>query len=192
MEERMPQIISLEGAWAGGKTSIIRELQHQGIPTFHSVVPTIYHAKGENYSPRDDPREFTELFLKLKEEQYAGAIAQGGDMALFDRVFFAPIVLRRLLGLPVPGALIDIAKKAGITDVFLIEPIPLKMHKDGWPRKHFTYEESLRYHEITRDTIKELGFAPHVIEYASTMERADQILKILNIVKEGSCEVGNV
>lgn len=66
-EEKM--LISLEGAWATGKTSILKELGKMGFDVFSSVVPTIYEIKGKgDYSPRKDADDFTKMFLKLKED----------------------------------------------------------------------------------------------------------------------------
>lgn len=179
----MKKIISLEGAWAGGKTSILREIGRLGETTYQSIVPIIYDIKGrEEYSPRKDPEEFTKLFLKLKEQQYHDALAHDGDIVFFDRVFFAPIVLRRFLGLEVPGEFYNLLKAANLSKtVFLVEPIPLEMHKNGWPRKHFTYEESLIYHKITEEVILEQGFQIERVPYrVSAEERAKLILNGIN------------
>jgi predicted ATPase len=175
----MNKIISIEGTWAAGKTSIIRLLGEQGENVYQSVVPEIYRAKGGSYSPREDPKDFTNLFLSLKDEQFSSAIKSGIGAGFFDRVFFAPIVLRRLLGLSVPGEFYELAKNADICrTVFLVEPIPLEMHRDGWPRPHFSYEESLRYQKITEDVVRELGFNIYHVKYStSTQERARDILQ---------------
>lgn len=175
----MRRFYSLEGAWAGGKTTILRKLHELGEHTFSSVVPEIYQMKGEFYSPRSDPNEFTNLFLTLKEEQFAHALHSGAEIGFFDRVFFAPIVLRRLLGMSVPGQFYELAKNNNICrTVFLVEPIPLEMHRDGWPRRHFSYEESLRYHQITEDVVGELGFNIYNVKFTSSPEeRARDILR---------------
>ncbi|HOZ36935.1 AAA family ATPase [Candidatus Kuenenbacteria bacterium] len=179
----MKKIISLEGAWAGGKTSILREIGKLGERTYQSIVPVIYDIKGrEEYSPRKDPEEFTKLFLRLKEAQCHDALTKEGDILFFDRVFFAPIVLRRFLGLEVPGEFYELLKAANLSKtIFLVEPIPLEMHKDGWPRKHFSYEESLVYHKITEEVILEQGFQVERVPYlVSAEERAKLILSKVN------------
>ncbi len=184
-EEKM--LISLEGAWATGKTSILKELGKMGFDVFSSVVPTIYEIKGKgDYSPRKDADDFTKMFLKLKEDQVCDANQSDSDMLLFDRVFFAPIVLRKFLNLEVPGQFYDLAKNANICKtVFLIEPIPFDKHLNGWPRKHFNYEESLRYHKITEDVILQLGFQVRKIPYLeSPTERAEEVLKQLKEFNE--------
>ncbi len=186
MEEKK-KLISLEGAWAAGKTSILKELGKMGFNVFSSVVPTIYEIKGKgDYSPRKDAEEFTKMFLKLKEEQVHNAKKSDSDLLLFDRVFFAPIVLRKFLNLDVPGQFYDLAKNANICKtVFLIDPIPLDKHLHGWPRKHFSYEESLRYHKITEDVILQLGFQICKIPYIeSATERAEEVLKQLKELNE--------
>ncbi|MCF6147500.1 MAG: AAA family ATPase [Candidatus Kuenenia sp.] len=183
----MKKIISLEGGWAGGKTSILKELQANNEKVFCSIVPLIYEMKGrETYSPRDNPEEFTNLFLQLKDQQFNDALLSNANTMYFDRVFFAPIVLRKFFHLEVPGVFYDLAKRVNIHEqVFLVEPIPFENHKNGWPRKFFSYEESLKYHSITRDVITELGYSICVVPYSSSIkERAEFIQNILK-VKEG-------
>ncbi len=180
----MNKIISLEGGWAGGKTSILKLFDKNGFETNPSVVPQIYDLKGrDNYSPRKDAEDFTRLFLKLKDGQVEENFYTNTDnIAFFDRVFFAPIVLRKFLGLSVPTKFYDIAKKAEIfKTVFLVEPIPIEYHKNGWPREHFTYEDALRYHTITESVIKELGFDVYKVKFNPSIEaRANDILNHIN------------
>ena len=182
------RIISIEGGWAAGKTSILREIEMHGHTVFSSVVPEIYKARGENYSPRDDAKSFTELFLRLKEEQMlAISDPNNSDTIFFDRVCFAPIVLRRFLGLPIPGEFFEVARRIQIAGpVFLVEQLPLEAHKNGWPRKHFSYQEALRYQEITEDVIRQLGFDIYKVKYSPSIElRAQDILTRLEETLKG-------
>ncbi|MEI7562649.1 MAG: AAA family ATPase [bacterium] len=184
--EKNKTIISLEGPWAAGKTTILKELRKTGLDVFSSVVPTIYEINGKgDYSPRKDAEEFTKMFLKLKEDQLDKAIMSDSNILLFDRVFFAPIVLRKFLDLDVPGQFYDLAKNENICKtVFLIESIPLDKHLHGWPRKHFSYEESLRYYKITEDVIYQLGFQAIKIPYSeSVKERVEEVLKQINKIQ---------
>ncbi|MDD5527536.1 MAG: AAA family ATPase [Patescibacteria group bacterium] len=182
----MLKIYSLEGAWAAGKTSILREIGKMGFQAYKSVVPDIYRAKGEAYSPRVEAEDFTNLFLSLKEDQLKSALQSDVKLGFFDRVIFAPIILRKFLGLSVPGRYYDLAKNVNICPtVFLVDPIPLKKHRLGWPRKHFSFEESLRYHKITEDVIRELGFKIQRIEYLENAgERAKKILEHIQLLEK--------
>jgi predicted ATPase len=180
------KIVSLEGAWGGGKTTILKALLARDEKVFGSIVPDIYEMKGrETYSPRKNPKEFTELFLQLKDQQYQKAHTSEPGIAFFDRVFFAPIVLRRFFDLEVPGAFYDLARTVNIyPKVFLVAPIPLQQHKDGWPRKFFSYEESLRYHALTREVILDLNYEVCEVPYLpSAEERATFIQTALKPVR---------
>jgi predicted ATPase len=62
--------------------------------------------------------------------------------------------------------------------VFIFNPIPLINFKDGFPRKNVTYEESIKYHEITINVIQELGYNPIVVEFDNIENRFNMIKNI--------------
>jgi predicted ATPase len=175
----MSIIISFEGGWGFGKTSILDILNIKyEYPVYYSVVKKIYDTTKMD-SFRDNPKLFTKKFFQYKCFDYKEALLKNDKLIFFDRFFFAPIVLRKFLHLPVPNKYISFFSDCKLDKVFVLNPIPLKEYQGVFPRKNVTYEESIKYHEITINVIKEFGYEPIIIEFDSIENRLIAIEKLL-------------
>lgn len=178
----MAKIYSLEGTWGVGKTSILKCLENSGHKIYYSVVKEIYR-DFPKIRPKTHPIDFTELFLLKKQQQLKDAISNENKFCFIDRSLFAPIALRRLLGLNVPQRFYDSAINSGVeSPIIVVEQIPFEKLYEGWGGRHFSYEDATKYQEITIEVIQQCRFSHTLIPPdLSPEERAEVIINKLEL-----------
>jgi predicted ATPase len=173
----MPAYI-LTGAPGAGKTTIIDALRSRGyvaVPEAATDVIAASHATGD-----DRPwerRDFTDRIARLQRER---RLAAPRGLVFHDRSAVCTLALARFLDHAVGAALQqelnDIkASPAFAQPVFFIANLGFVEPTEA---RRISFQDSLKFEAVHRQTYAELGFELHDIDKASPENRAQAVIDV--------------
>ena len=173
----MPAYI-LTGAPGAGKTTLINALRARGFAAVAEAatdVIAVSHAEGdEAHWLRHD---FTDRIARLQRER---RLAAPSGLAFHDRSAVCTLALARFLGHPVSAALQqelnDVIESAAFAQpVFFIANLGFV---EPTQARRITFEDSLRFEAVHRQTYVELGFELREIAKAPIETRVREIIDV--------------
>jgi predicted ATPase len=173
----MPAYI-LTGAPGAGKTTIIDILRargHAAVPEAATDVIAASHAQGDD-RPWERP-DFTHRIALLQRER---RLAAPPGLVFHDRSVICTLALARFLGHAVPPALqqeVDTIRRAEpfAQRVFFIANLGFVAPTEA---RRISFEDSLRFEAVHRETYAELGFELYEIAKESPESRAQAIIDV--------------
>ena len=177
----MTKLVVISGCSGGGKTTLLNELGGRG----YSVVPEpgrrIVHQEQQHNGtavPWINPKEFLKLAVDISLSDLEHW-STSKDWVFFDRgLIDAASGLAQLTDTPVEHYLHN-APKFHET-VFLTPPWP-EIYVTDDQRRHSLAEAQEEYQRLL-ETYPQLGYNQVVLRKTTTKERADAILKYLQII----------
>ena len=170
------------GTPGSGKTSLLHELKHRGYSVVEEAatdVNALEHARG-NLEPWRLP-DFIDNIVCLQKQRQLEASAYADEIQLYDRSPICTLALARHLGYaPSAGLLEELERiereQVYQRQVFFIENLgftePTEVRK-------ITFEESLLFENIHRETYTALGYDLIPIAPASLPARVHSVVEFL-------------
>jgi len=175
MEYYLKNGFVLTGGPGGGKTTLIEELKKRGYYTFDEEAKKIIRKSGiENFHFKY-PIKAVEEGMKKYILNYE--LAKNLDICFFDRGFPEAPAYLRFIGVNIPKKILDLCKNYKYNkNVFLIELLEKSKYNNPKEHGNFTWEQTLKYHDLIKKTYKEFGYNTISIPTLSIEDRADMIL----------------
>lgn len=174
----MPRFI-LTGAPGAGKTALLRLIERDGLGVVEEAatdVIALRFALGLP-TPWEQPR-FVEDSVDLQRQRQLARIIAPSEVVFFDRSPICTLALSRYSGLEPAAevtAEVDRVVRLQIFEraVFFVENLG---SIERTAARQISFEESLRFEQIHRETYVELGFELVSVPAGGLRARADQVL----------------
>jgi predicted ATPase len=168
----------ITGAPGAGKTSIIRQLEHDGFSVVEEAATDVIaaaHAQGIDQLWKHP--SFIDEITKLQKERQVRASHQSDAVQFHDRSVVCTAALAVYLGHPFSHALsseLERVKKEAIFQdrVFFVRHLGFVTPTEA---RRITFEETVRFERIHEETYRDAGFELVSIEPGGLLERVSRI-----------------
>lgn len=166
--------VAITGCSGGGKSTLATELRARG----HAVVDepgrrviAAERASGGTGFPWQDANRFADLAFRMSVADHRAATAA---LTFFDRTALDQAAWYARQGKAPPGAIPTYDRA-----VILVPPWP-EIYENDADRRH-GFEEALAEYEDLSTRLRDWGYACHILPKASVSERADHVLRVLEV-----------
>lgn len=172
------------GAPGAGKTAIIRQLETEGFSVVEEAatdVIALQQAKGIS-EPWTSP-DFIDAVVSLQQTRERRAAAVADLVQFHDRSVVCTAALAEYLRFPMPQSLLHELQRLQTRGVFQRKVLFLRNLGFITPTeaRRITYEETLRFEQIHKETYRALGFEITFIDPGSVSDRVTDIKRALSL-----------
>ena len=166
------------GAPGAGKTSIIRQLEHEGFSVVEEAATDVIALEQAHgiVEPWNHP-SFIDAVAHLQKQRQMRASCNGDEVQFHDRSAFCTAALARYLGHPLSATFSQELKRIRAeaifqTRVFFVRNLGFITHTEA---RRISFEESLRFESVHEETYHDFGFEIFPVEPGTVAERVAAI-----------------
>ncbi len=163
--------VVITGGDGYGKSALLKELEYRGYKTKEEVARRLIVKAGRNIHREDRPA-FQRRVLKEQIKQF-----KTEGLTFYDRGIPDATAYLLFEGLKVPEGFIEANKKYRYDQIFFVERLP--EHEDDNVREN--PENAAKAHRILKKVYRSLGYKPVSLPPVGIKDRADLVLKHLEI-----------